>query len=335
LIVHALLALLPLAAAATPATPTPCAAFEARLHSTYGFRPSKLDEAARNTKSGEMDAIWKAVEKDPATLAPCLKAALAEPTEDTWFLFDGSQLLNSVDHSLEAKRMLMSALTRVPLDDVDLRSWVGLASEMGLEGFDTSALGRRWLSYPKASYYLPEHAAYHVDRENGAMFIFGTMEERFATPVLIELSRRSLGETREIAVGLLMSQATPEALRAMAKLDPSGLSPEVVASWKALLKEPALISPRKPPLTTRAEFLAAFQSFLDGNPAPFNKLVDAVPDGERDLVAVSTPTDLEIIRKVRRRYMAANNQHAIEYYNQFSQILMTLVWNKELVGGNQ
>ena len=51
-----------------------------------------------------------------------------------------------------------------------------------------------------------------------------------------------------------------------------------------------------------------------------------MPDGERDLVAVATPADLDIIRKVRRRYIARNTQHAIEYYNEFSQILMTLIW---------
>jgi len=332
LILHALFAFLPLAAAATPA---PCAAFDARLRSTYGFRPSKLDKAASDAKAKEMDTIWKDVEKDPSTLVPCLKAALAEPTEDTWFLFDGSQLLVSIDHSLEAKRMLMSALTRVPLDDVDLRTWVGRASEMGLAGFDTSALGRRWLSYPKASYYLPEHAAYHVDRDNGAMFIFGTLDERFATPTLIALSRGFPGETKEIAVWLLMSQATPEALRALADLDTTGLSPKAIANRKALLGNPALISPRNPPLTTRAEFLAAFKSLLAGDFAPFDKLVETVPDGERDLVAVSTPADLEILRNVRRRYIAANNQHAIEYYNQFTQILMTLVWKPQLVAAPQ
>jgi hypothetical protein len=63
LIIHALFVLLPLAAAATPPTSTPCAAFSAKLQSTYGFRPSKLNEAESNAKSKEMDAIWKAVEK--------------------------------------------------------------------------------------------------------------------------------------------------------------------------------------------------------------------------------------------------------------------------------
>src|SRR5216684_2026765 len=316
LAIHAfLLALLPLVAAEPLAASTPCSVFSASLKSTYGFRPSKLDEAASAAKAKEMDAIWKSVEQDPSTLAPCLKEALAQPTEDTWFLFDGSRLLD--------------ALGRVSLDDVDLRSWVASVSAMGLEGFDTSGLGKRWLAYPNASYFLPEHA-YQVDRENGAMFIFGTLDEQFATPALAALCRTSTGATKNIIVSLLMSQATPESLRAITQLDLTGLSPEVIASRKALLEGPTLISPRNPPRTTRSEFLAAFTSFLAGDPAPFDKLIEAVPDGERDLVAVSTPADLEIIRKVRRRYIAANNQHAIEYYNQFTQILMTLVWKKSM-----
>lgn len=331
MVIHSFLFALALTAAAEPTTAAPCVAFNARLKSTYGFCPSKLDQAASAAKSKEMDAIWKAVEQDPSTLAPCLKEALAQPTEDTWFLFDGSQLLVSVDHSREAKLRLMDGLTRVSLDDVDLRSWVGTASAMGLEGFDTSALGSRWLAYPNAGYFLPEHAAYHVDRDNGAMFIFGTLDETFATPTLIALSRTSTGEVKNIVVQLLMSQATPEALRAVAHLDPKGLSPEVIASRKALLEGPNLIVPRNPPRTTHSQFIAAFTSFLAGDPKPFDALVEAVPDGERDLVAVSTPADLEMIRKVRRRYIAANNQHVIEYYNQFTQILMTLVWKKELV----
>jgi len=104
-----------------------------------------------------------------------------------------------------------------------------------------------------------------------------------------------------------------------------------LASRRALLEGPERVSPRKQPVTTRSELLAAFSAFLAGDEGPFNKLMETVPDGERDLVAVSTPADLEIIRKVRRRTIARNNQHSIEYYNQFSQILMTLVWKQELV----
>jgi hypothetical protein len=303
----------------------PCAEFDVQLKRTYGFRPAALDEKTRARKSEQMDAVWSTVSSDPAGLAPCLRAALREPSEDGWFLFDGAQLLVSVDKSREAKELLLEGLARVPLDDVDLRSWVAAASGLALEGFDTSALGRRWLEYPNADYALPEHA-YQVDRANGAMFLFGTLDERFATPALTDLALHGKGETKEIATWLLMSQATPEALQALPQVNPTGLSDAATGSLKALQVEPDLIVPRSSPKTSRAEFLAAFKALLDGNEAPFDRLVESVPDGERDLVAVSTPADLGLLRKVRRYYIAKNDQHAIEYYNQFSQILMTLVW---------
>lgn len=279
-----------------------------------------------------MDGVWEAVHQDSATLVPCLRAALAQPTEDHWFLFDGSQLLVSIDSSREAKLTMLDALTKVALDDVDLRSWVAIASSLGKEGFDTSTLGRRWLSYPDAGYYLPEHGSYHVDRENGAMFIFGALEERYATPALIELSRTALGGAKESAVQLLMSQATPEALQALVGLNTSGLSAETLASRQSLLQKPDLITRRLVSLMPRAQYMAAFAAILAGNEGPFNDLVEAVPDGERDVVGVCTSAaDLDVIRRVRRHFISKNNQHAISDYNQFSQIIMTLVWKPELV----
>jgi hypothetical protein len=271
-----------------------------------------------------MDAVWSAVDHDH-TLVPCLKSALQRRTEDLWFQFDGSELLVKVDPSHDSKALLLEALRRVPLEYVDLRTWVSLGSSLGVDGFDTSELGRRWLSFPHAEYDLPEHA-YRVDRENGAMFLFGAMDERFATPALAALSRSSTGEAKDIAVEMLMSEATPQALEALAAIGPEGLSPKIAKSREALLHGPALIEPRPQPRTSRAEFLSAFSAFLAGNEQPFMRLVETVPDGERDVVAVVKPEDLDTIRKVRRRFIAKNTQHAIEYYNVFTQILMTLVW---------
>jgi len=302
-----------------------CTALSRQVEQTYGFRPSQLDADALQKKSEQMDAVWTAVRQDRA-LVPCLKAALKQRAPDTWFQFDGSQLLVSIEPSRDTKLMLLDALRRVPLEDVNLRTWVELASSLGADGFDASELGKRWLAYPKAEYFLPEHGAYRVDRENGAMCIFGALDERFATPVLAALSKTSQGEVKEIATGLLMSQATPQALKALSEVTVEGLSPRAVESRKALLQGPSLIEPRSQPRTSRSEFLAAFSAVLAGNEEPFDQLVAAVPDGERDLVAVAKPEDMELIRKVRRHYIAKTTQHAIEYYNQFTQILMTLLW---------
>jgi hypothetical protein len=323
----ATLVLLAALAQGSAAPDDPCAALNARIDRTYGFRPSALDGAALQKKTEEMDAVWGAVHHDRA-LVPCLKAALQRRTPDTWFQMDGSQLLVEVDPSHASKALLLEALRRVPLEDVDLRTWVSLGSSLGADGFDTSELGKRWLSYPKAEYFLPEHGAYRVDRENGAMFLFGALDERFATPALVALSRGSSGEAKDIAVELLMSQATAQALEALAKVDAAGLSPKIAASRSALLHGPELIEPRPHPQTSREQFLRAFSAFLGGDEQPFAQLVEAAPDGERDLVAVAKPEDVDVIRKVRRRFIVKNTQHAIEYYNQFTQILMTLVWKK-------
>jgi hypothetical protein len=309
--------------------PDSCAQFQQALRKTYGFSPSKLDKKEQAEKSQLMDGVWNQVKKH-ADLIPCLERAVDAERQDWWFVFDASQLLDSVAPSPESKRRLLLALTRVSLDDVDLRTWVELAATLGIEGLDTSELGRRWLTYPKARYWLPEHGAYEVTHENGALFIFGSLDEQFATPALIALTRSESGSTREIAVWLLMTQATPEAVQALATLDRGGLSQSALANLDVLLGHPTLITPRKPPKTSREQFRSAFDSFLKGDEQPLERLIEEVPDGEHDLVAVFGAGDLAQLREVRRRYAARGNQHAIEYYKQFSQILMTFVWRPEL-----
>ncbi len=324
-----------LAAALAPPVPPPvpevqpCANFNRMARDPYGFRPSQIDDAERARRDALMNRFWSAVRADPIPLVPCLKSALRLTTRDMWFLFDGAELLNSIDPGLDAKLLMRDGLARVSFEDVDLRTWVELATSLGADGFNTAELGRRWIAYPKAEYIIPEHGAYHVDRGNGAMFIFGAMEERYATPALVELTRGKNAEQKEMATWLLMSQATPEALRALAKVNPEDLSDKAAQSRRALLEHPRLIEPRVAPRTTRAQFLSAFNALLKGDGAPFGRLMESVPDGERDLVAVCKPEDLDLLRRVRRFYIAGTNQHSIEYYNQFTQILMTLVWTPD------
>src|SRR6266404_3366736 len=219
-----LIGMVSLAAIASPSDVSSCSGFKSLVATTYGFRPSLLDHKARNAKAQEMDTVWQAVRKSPKTLIPCLRAELAERAQDSWFLFDGSQLLVSVDPSQDSKTILLAALKQVSLDDVDLRIWVETTSSLGKDDFDTSEVGRQWLTYPQAQYFLPEHGAYRVDRSNGALFIFGALNERYATPALLKLCQTESGEAKEVSTWLLMSQATPEALRALKELNHEGLS---------------------------------------------------------------------------------------------------------------
>src|SRR5262245_33699587 len=268
-----------------------CAGFQQTVKSTYNFRPSRLTDSERNSKSVAMDRFWELVKADPIRLLPCLRIALQDAGADKWFRFDASSLLVELDPSPASKTIQVRSYTDADLDDVDLRTWVTVLAARGFEGFDTSEAGSRWLSYPSAKYFLPEHGGYEVNVFQGALFIFGSMDESQATPALINVLSQPNHPGREHAFGILMNQATPESLRALKQVDASVFSVKTRSKLQGLLKGPDLLKPRSKPKTNREEFIRAFQEMLDGDSSGFRELVSKVPDGEKDVVAVLKPED--------------------------------------------
>jgi hypothetical protein len=311
-----------------------CASFQALIKTTYNFKPSKLSDAERDAKAATMDRVWRMAKANPKELLPCLRAALENPNADHWFLFDGSNLLVELDPSPESKAIQVRNYTNVDLDDVHPQVWVETLARRGTEGFDVSEAGNRWLTYPKAQYFLPRHGAYEVKAFQGALFIYGSMDEAQATPALLKIVSQANHPGREQALWILMSQATPDSLHALKQIDASAFSENAQKSLRALLSSPELITPRAKPKTSREEFLKAFQGIVSGSWDKFFELVSEVPDGEKDVVAVLKPEDTPLVRKVRRLVIANANPHAIEFYNSFTNILMTMVWKPDLLKGD-
>jgi hypothetical protein len=306
-----------------------CATFQSLVKTTYNFRPSKLSDPERESKVAAMDKVWSMATTNPKELLPCLRTMLENPNADPWFRFDGSNLLVELDPSPESKTIQIRNYTNVDLDDVHPQVWVETLARRGTEGFDVSEAGNRWLTYPKAQYFLPRHGAYEVKAFEGALFIYGSMDESQATPALLRIVREANSPAREPALWILMSQATPESLRSLKQIDATSFSAKAQKSLQALLTKPELITPRAKPKTTREEFLQAFQGIVDGKWDKFFDLVSQVPDGEKDVVAVLKPEDLPLVRKVRRMVIANANPHAIEYYHSFTSILMTMTWKPQ------
>ncbi|MCA1616887.1 MAG: hypothetical protein LC800_22960 [Acidobacteria bacterium] len=326
-----LTSLLLLSAHTTHSQEAACAGFKKAVAATYNFKPSRLkSEAESNAKSAAMDRVWEMVKAKPAELLPCLRAALADPQTDPWFRFDGSNLLVSLDPSAASKAEQVRQYAAVDLDDVDLMVWVSTLARRGAEGFDVSGAGARWLAYPKAKYYLPQHGAREVDEFLGGIFIFGSMDEAQATPALLQIAASADHPGRDIALSLLLMQATPEAVSGLKTLDLTGFSPGVQTALRAHLERPKVIAPRDKPKTTRAQFLKAFESAVKGDWNYFSELVSEVPDGEKDVVAVLKPEDVPLLRRVRRARIAHANHHAVEYYVSFTQILVTMISRSEM-----
>ena len=303
-----------------------CAEFSRSVRATYDFKPSRIkDEAESNARSAAMDKFWEKVKADRKNLLPCLRAALQDPQSDPWFRFDGSNLLVSLDPSSESKAEMIRQYTAVDLADVNLQFWVGPLARLGAEGFDVSAAGERWLKLEKAEYYLPQHGAFRVDRFLGALFIYGSMDEAQATPALLKVAGTTDHPARDIALTLLLMQATPEAQRGLKAINLAGMPAEAQAALRAKLERPPLISPREKPKTTREQFLKAFDDATKGEWETFLSLTSEVTDGERDVVAVLRAEDLPLVRRVRRLMIAKANPHAADYYVSFTQILDTML----------
>ena len=302
-----------------------CADFNKLIKSTYNFRPALLqNDAERSRKSAAINKVWEAVKAKRAELLPCLISALEDPKTDPWFRFDGSNLLVSLDPSDGAKRIQVNNYAVTNLDDVDLRMWVTGLLRRGLENYDVSAAGERWLSYAKGRYFLPEHG-FEVGVFTGALFIFGSMDETFATPALIKIGGEPNHPGREAALGLLIDQQTPESRRFLKQVDLSTVSQYLRKLIRDELERPKLLMPRAQPKTTRQEFIEAFQALLNGNPAVFFGLAEEVSDSERDIVATLTTDDLPLVRKVRRQMIAGGNQYSLEFYDSFTKIIRTIV----------
>lgn len=302
-----------------------CVQFRQNIASVYNFKPSQLTDQQRSTKSAEMDRIWNQVKARPQELVPCLQATLEDPQANNWFLFDGSSLLASVAPSPAARALQLRALEAVDLSDVQLSVWMAQVIRLALLDVDVTRAAERWLDSPSPSYFIPLHSL-TVNKDLGAIFLYGSMNEAQATPALIRIASRPGHAGREAAVRVLIDQATPEAWAALRSMDVSWLPQNAQQVVRQTLTDPPRIEARPQPKTTRASFVSALQAFVDGKPDAFLKLQTEVPDGERDFVAVMRPEDVPLIRKIRRLRIGALSDEGLDDYQLFTGILYTMLW---------
>lgn len=309
--------------------PGQCDSFQNTIKSTYNFNPARMNEAEVKVQSERLDVFWNLVRQSRATLLPCLRKALKEYAADGFFTIDGSMLLVDIDPSRASKALQVRKFIEANLDGTSLEYWVKTMARRGVEGFDTSAAGAKWLSYPKAKYNLAMHGGFPVGSFIGAVFIFGSMEEDLATPTLLGIVNNVAHPHRDDALAILMSQATPASLRALKEVNAAGFPAGTDKSIRELLENPNLLKPRARPKLTRGEQLVAFQGIIDGNYSAFREMVMKAPDGEVDAVATLLPEDIPLLRRARRASISRCNQHALSDYASFTKILWALTWKYE------
>jgi hypothetical protein len=182
---------------------------------------------------------------------------------------------------------------------------------------------------PGNRYYVPEHV-FEASFQIGALFLYGSMDERYATPALAKIARDDKHPGRLAAFWVLMSQATPEAIQILRSLPAATLPDDAQRALARLFTAPPILTPREKPRMGRQEFLDAFRAIVDQDSwGAFDHVKESDPDGEVDAVAVLKAEDIPLVRQVRRLRISRGHQHAIEDFDSFTSIVLTLVWSKE------
>lgn len=323
-----------LASCTVPVSADTCDEFNKLLDKTYNFKPSKLTVEQITAKSAELDVVWEKVKADKS-LEACLRKAMDSRREDRFFRFNASNLLIQLDENEENKKLLLQMYGEVDLADINLRYWIPYIVSYGYVGYDTSLAGDNWLRFPDPKYYLPQHGTLAVNKVSGALIIYGSMDESYATPALLRIASDKAHPGREIAVYLLTLQATAESFRGLSELDQTGLAEVSKTKIKTLLSQPSLLQRRSgEPKISRDEYLVAFKELVDQKPGKFMELASKVTDGEKDAIAVLTAEDVPLIRKARRFWASTGTPHAPEWYRSFTDILLALVWKSEMQKAN-
>lgn len=311
-------------------TPGQCDSFQQTIKGIYNFKPALMNESQVKAQSEKLDVFWNQVRQSRATLLPCLRQALKQDKSGSFFAIDGSMLLVDVDPSGASKALQVRKFIEADLDGTDLEYWVATMARRGVEGFDTSEAGAKWLAYPKAKYELSMHGGFPVNSFIGAVFIFGSMDEELATPMLLRIANDVRHPHRDDAIAVLSSLATPAAYRALEQINPAGLPADAQKAIAELLDHPKVLQPRIPPKLSREENLRAFQGIVAGDYSAFREMVWKAPDGEVDAVATLLPEDIPLLRRARRASISRCNQHALSDYASFTSILWALTWKPEL-----
>src|ERR1700723_268618 len=151
-----------------------CADFTSAKSRTYGFRPSQVTAAERNTKSQQMDVFWNLVKGMGPDGITCLRTLLASEQTDKFFLFDGASLLASLDHSAGSNQTILKALAATDLQDVQPDAFINLALRLAKQNVDISPAADNYLHAPKGTAYLARHGGYKLDRLQGAILLYGS-----------------------------------------------------------------------------------------------------------------------------------------------------------------
>ncbi len=295
-----------------------CDELQVMKNRIYGFHPAVLNDKQRKARSDQMDRFWAAVKSRKGGGA-CLRQMLADEQTDGFFLYDGVQLLLSIEPSSANLDLLHKALLTVDLADVQTAQVVRSTLRLAYAVYDTGPIAHRYMEAKDVTTYLPEHGAYKLDRVAGAILLYGSMDPVLADRYLAIEAGSPNSETRDAAVIVWSMNLTESSFKGLAALDVSKFSPATQKSIAAVRKWRSVKATTNPKYT-REQLLAKLASeHIEAADEADSRALD------ESAYATLTLADLDAFRDARRRVVRGVSNESVEDFVEMSRVLLGVI----------
>jgi hypothetical protein len=298
-----------------------CAQLQKEKSDIYGFHPAQISQKERETKSSQMDRFWNSVKSQGPLGIDCLKQLIVAEQQDGFFVFDAASLLLSLDTSTASLEVAALGIAKANLKDLDSSSYIRTTLFLLHRGIDITPLVEHYMMAPEVKGFVPQHAM-TLDRETGAVFLYGSMPSSSADQSLIRMLNSKEPVTRTAAVALLSLSLTKDSLNAIKTVDRAALPESIRKSVEGGLRYQRIEDAGRTK-QSRAEVL---------------KILNRIPNfggdfwgvaGDREFaesaIALLQEEDFPVLREARRKSIYGLSDEALHEYFALSRVLLGVI----------
>lgn len=306
---------------ASAAMESACAELQKEKSDIYGFHPAQISQKERDAKSSQMNRFWQSVKSQGPLGIDCLKQLIVAEQQDGFFVFDAASLLLSLDTSTASLEVASSGIAKADLKDLDSSAYIHTTLSLFHRGMDITSLVEHYMTAPEVKGFVPQHAM-TLDRETGAIFMYGSMPSSSADRSLIRMLSSNESATRSAAVALLPLSLTKDSLTALKAIDRTALPESIRKSVEGCLRHQQ-IEDAGPMKQSRAEVLKT----LNRIPKFGGDFWGVAGDKEftQSAIALLQEEDLPVLREARRKSIYGLSDEALHEYFALSMVLLGVI----------
>jgi hypothetical protein len=305
---------------AFPASGQNCPELEAAKKKIYGFKPPTLSKEQQTATAKEMDGFWNLAKKDK-NARTCLTRMLQNEPANSFFLYDGAQLLLELDpkQTTPTLETVAKAIARSDLADIEIGSYLQTVRMLDAKGVDTGELAEKYMRAPKVDAFIPQHSL-QVPKPLGAVFLYGPMHPDKVDRHLIPFLQSTDEETKSSAIYILALNMSPRSLAALKELQGLSKRDQEMVDGVLTVREVRVKEKSK---YTRAQILAKLAKFPDMDESDFAEGEDKEIDNS--ILSTLTAQDLDALRAARSRGIKGISDESLYRYFDLTRLLLGLI----------